>query len=178
MIEAKLNKEILDRVEARAYELLVKYRGCAQCSFFAIQDVCCLEGDLIAKASVVLSGGVAGLGSACGALTGASLALGIKYGRDISMLSGPIEEAIEQENAALEPIARLGKWFERKFGSIECRDLRKAFLGTVLSREVPWQQEWLDELGVKEYCGRLVAQTARRAAAMLENPRLTITEEL
>ena len=178
MTKKKLNKEILDRVESRAYELVEEYHGCAQCSLHAIQEVCGFKDDLIGKAAVGLSGGVGGLGAACGALTGASLALGLKYGREVSMLSGPAEEAIEQELAAVEPVARLGKWFERKFGSINCRDIRRSFAGTDLTRVVPWQEEWMEELGVPKKCAQLVAQTTRRAVAMLENPTLGITEEV
>ena len=36
------------------------------------------------------------MGSVCGALTGSTLALGIKYGRNIDALEGSVEEAIEK----------------------------------------------------------------------------------
>jgi len=180
MSESKkgLNKDVLDKVEKRAFELIDKYHGCAQCSLLAIQEVCGMRDDVMAKASIGLAGGVGGLRSACGALTGAALALGMKYGRDVSALEGPAEEAIEIEYAALEPVARLAKWFEREYGSIICRDIRKAYMGTDLNREIPWQKEWMTELGIHEYCSKIVAKTARRAAAMLENPNLSILDKV
>jgi len=180
MSESKkgLNKDVLDKVEKRAFELIDKYHGCAQCSLLAIQEVCGMRDDVMAKASIGLAGGVGGLRSACGALTGAALALGMKYGRDVSTLEGPAEEAIEIEYAALEPVARLAKWFEREYGSIICRDIRKAYMGTDLNREIPWQKEWMTELGIHEYCSKIVAKTARRAAAMLENPNLSILDKV
>jgi len=171
--------EILDRVEKRAHELLDKYHGCAQCSLLAIQEVCGLKDDMLSKAAVGLSGGVGGMRSVCGALTGAALALGLKYGRDPSILEGlEEEEAVEKEDAAKEPVTKLSKWFEREFGSITCLEIRKSFMGTELSRDIPWQKEWLDELGMHERCAEIVAKTARRAAAMLENPNLGILEKV
>ena len=175
---AGIDKEILDRVEKRAYELIDTYHGCAQCGLLAIQEVCHLKDDLMAKAAIGLAGGVGSMGSACGALTGSALALGIKYGRDVSTLKGPAEEAIELEHAALEVVAKLAKWFERQFGSIACRDIRKSFMGTELNREIPWQKQWLEELGMHQHCVNIVAKTARRAAAMLENANLSILDEV
>ena len=172
-----INRDILEKVEKRAYELNDKYHACSQCTLLAIQEVCGMRDDVMAKASVGLAGGVGDMGSACGALTGAALALGIKYGRDVSYLKGPAEEAIEIEYAAVEQVSKLGKWFEREFGSIICRDIRRAFIGTELSREIPWQRKWMKELGLHEHCTNIVARTARRAAAMLENPDLSILDK-
>ncbi len=173
-----INKAVLDKVEKRAYELLGQYHGCSQCSLLAIQEACGLKDDVMAKASIGLAGGVGGMRSACGALTGAALALGMKYGRDVSYLKGSADKAIEVEYAAQEPVTRLAKWFEREFGSIVCRDIRKAFMGTELNREIPWQNEWLKELGIHKYCCEVVSKTARRAAAMLENPNLSILDQV
>ncbi len=180
MAESKkgIDTAVLDKVEKRAYELIDKYHGCSQCSLLAIQEVCGMRDDLMAKASIGLAGGIGGTRSACGALTGSALALGMKYGRDVSALEGSAEEAIEIEYAALEPVAKLAKWFEREFGSIICRDIRKAFMGMELSREIPWQAAWMKELGIHEHCSKIVAKAARRAAAMLENPNLSILDEV
>jgi len=171
-------EEKLDMVEKRAGELEDKYHGCGQCTLVAIQEVYQLEDELLAKASVELSGGVGGIRSVCGALTGAALALGMKYGRDVSMLKGPEEEAIEKIYEAREPVAKLAKWFEREFGSVICREIRKSFLGTDLSRDIPWQQEWAKELGISEHCKKVVSKTARRAAAMLDNPNLGVRDKV
>lgn len=173
-----VNKAILDKVEKRAYELIDKYHGCSQCSLLAIQEVCGMKDDVMVKASIGLAGGVGGMRSVCGALTGSALALGMKYGRDVSYLKGPAEKAIEVEHAALEPVTKLAKWFEREFGSIDCRDIRRAHMGTELNREIPWQKQWLQELGIHEHCSKIVAKTARRAAAMLENPDLGIVDKV
>lgn len=172
-----MHKATLDKVEKRAYELIDVYHGCSQCSLLAIQDVCGMKDDMLAKAAIGLAGGVGGMGSVCGALTGSALALGMKYGRDVSTLDGPAEKAIEIEHAAMVPVTKLAKWFEREFGSITCRDIRKSFMGTELRRDVPWQKEWMEELGMHEHCAKIVAKTARRAAAMLEHPDLGILDK-
>jgi hypothetical protein len=75
-------------------------------------------------------------------------------------------------------VTRLAKWFEREFGSIDCSDIRRAFMGTELNREIPWQKQWLQELGIHEHCSKIVARTARRAAAILENPDLSILDKV
>jgi len=172
-------RETLDRVEKRARELEDIYHGCAQCSLLAIQQVCGLKNDQLSKAASGLSGGVGGMRSVCGALTGTALALGLKYGRDPNTLEGlGEEEAIEKSLAALEPVQKLSRWFEREFGSIVCQEIRKSHMGTELSRRVPWQKDWLVELGMHERCVDVVARTSRRAAAMRENPNLGILEEV
>ena len=177
--DAAMRKEILDRVEKRARELEDKYHGCAQCGLLSIQEVCGLKNDQLSKAASGLSGGVGGMRSVCGALTGTALALGLKYGRDPNILEGlGEEEAIEKSLAALEPVQKLSRWFEREFGSIVCQELRKSFMGTELSRRIPWQKEWMEELGIHGRCVEIVAKTARRAAAMLENPNLGILEKV
>ena len=159
-------------------ELMRKYHNCAQCTLVAIQQSSGFKDEGLAKASTGFAGGIGGIQSVCGALTGASLALGMKYGRDVSYLEGPSEAALEKQSEAVEQTARLVKWFEREFGTIICSELRKSFMGTDLSREVPWQNEWANQLGMQERCTELAAKTARRALAMMDDPNLSITQEV
>lgn len=168
----------LDRVEKKVCDTLSKYHNCAQCTLLAIQEVSGLKDEVMAKAASSLAGGIGGTGSACGALTGAALALGMKYGRDVSLLGGPEEPAVEAAMAAEAPVVKLVKWFEREFGYINCRDIRKKYIGTDLSWDIPWQLELIDKLGADESCTKLAAKTARRAIAMLENPDISLLEEV
>jgi len=168
---------ITEKAGKRAYELLDEYHGCAQCILVALQEAFGLENDMLAKASVLLSGGVGGARvSACGLISGACLALGIKYGRDVSMLKGPADKAIEQELAGLQTAGRLCKWFEREFGSMNCSELRFSHLGTELNNKVPWQKQMEDDLGMRTYCCEMATETAKRAAALMINPNLGILE--
>ena len=168
----------LDSVEKTVHELIEKYHNCAQCTLVAIQKITGLKDDGLAKASTGFAGGIGGTQSVCGALTGAALALGIKYGRDVSYLEGPAEAALNKQAEAVEQTARLTKWFEREFGSILCSALRQSHMGTDLSRDVPWQQEWADQLGMSVRCAEIAAKTARRALAMLDDPHLNITRKI
>lgn len=163
-------------VEKRATELMEKYHNCAQCTLVAIQEISGLKDDGLAKASSGFAGGIGGTQSVCGALTGAALALGMKYGRDISYLKGPPEEAGKKQGESIEQVARLTKWFEHEFGSIICTELRKSHMGTDLSMGVPWQNEWADQLGMRKRCVEFAVKTAQRALAMLDNPSLKLLE--
>lgn len=70
-----------------------------------------------------LGGGVAGMGEACGAITGAALALGL---RDLHVPGG----APEEEPATSESLQELVREFEREFGARRCRDLTGLDLST------------------------------------------------
>jgi C_GCAxxG_C_C family probable redox protein len=164
-------------IQKRTIELMNKYHNCAQCTLVAIQEISGLKEDGLAKASSGFAGGIGGMQSACGALTGAALALGMKYGRDVSYLQGPPEEAGKKQGEVIEQVARLAKWFEHEFGSIICTDLRRSHMGTDLSMGVPWQNEWADQLGMRQHCAEIAAKRAQRALMMLENPNLNILDQ-
>ena len=170
------NADMLNRVEERAFELEKDYGNCSQCTLVAIQEAFGQVDYTLAKASTLLAGGVGRMGNVCGVLTGAILAIGTMYGRDPDLLKGPAEEA--RKAASSPDIApKLCKWFEREFGSINCRELRKSVEGTTLSREVPWEKEVLDRLDAHRHCAEMAGKTARRAVAMLNNPDLSIMDE-
>jgi C_GCAxxG_C_C family probable redox protein len=166
----------LEKVEQISRIYMDKYHGCAQCVHMAIQEVSGLKDEGTIKAISGFSGGIGGIQSVCGALTGAALALGLKYGRDVNTLQGPPEASMKKQGEAIEQVARLAKWFEREFGNIECGELRKSHMGTELGMGVPWQQEWANSLGMGERCKDIVARTARRTIAMLDNPKLNIMD--
>lgn len=103
----KKNVSGLDLVEKTVTELMGKYHNCAQCTLVGIQIVSGLKDEGLAKASTGFAGGIGGMQSVCGALTGATLALGMKYGRDISFLEGPPRQP--QKNN-LKPWNKLPDW--------------------------------------------------------------------
>jgi C_GCAxxG_C_C family probable redox protein len=168
----------MELVDQKAREFMDKYHGCAQCVHMAIQEVSGLKDEGTIKAISGFSGGIGGIQSVCGALTGAALALGLKYGRDVASLQGPPEASMKKQGEAIEQVARLAKWFQREFGNIECCELRKAHMGTDLGMGVPWQQEWATSLRMGDRCKDIVARTARRTIAMLDNPKLNIMEKI
>jgi C_GCAxxG_C_C family probable redox protein len=181
MTEKKPNPDTAAKAKKageRARELLQTYHGCAQCTLVALQQVCGMEDEALSKASVLLSGGVGGIQSVCGVLTGACLALGIKYGRDTSYLKGTEEDAVAKENEGMEIAGKLCKWFEREFGTTSCREIRRNHMGTDLSNAIPWQKEIAAELDMRECCLKIAEKTARRTAAILDDPNLGILDEI
>ena len=161
-------EEIAERIGERAWELQDKYHFCSQCGLLAIQEAFNLEDDMLFRAATGLSGGIGGLhDSACGALTGGVLALGLKYGRGLSDLEKPPEESIKKGQASIEVAAKLCKWFEREFGSTVCSQLRKSFIGADLDTKVPWQKQMAEELGLRKYCCDLQRKTAKKVAELM-----------
>lgn len=161
--------EFLDKIQKRAYELEKRNHGCAQCTLLAIQEAFGLEDKVLFKAASGLAGGIAQMHSACGALTGGIMALGLKYGRERADLEGPGDIAQEKLQPGMEPAGKLYKWFEREFGSVICSEVRKKLNGIDLFYSVPWQKELAEELGFHENCSELVGKTARRVAELLMN---------
>jgi C_GCAxxG_C_C family probable redox protein len=165
-----------DLAAQKAAEYMPKYHGCAPCTLMAILEAAGMPDDNLVKAAGGLSGGIGGTGSVCGVLTGASLALGVKYGRDIKSCQADSEEARKQLMQSVDVVGKLAKWFEREFGSTLCNEIRRKYAGTDLSMEVPWQREWAEQLKMGECCEKMAAKTARRAMQMLENPNIGLIE--
>ena len=159
--------EVLAKIEKRAYELENTVHGCSQCTILALQEAFNLEDEMLFKAVGGLGFGIARMYSVCGALLAGCIFLGVKYGRTYSDLEKPQSESLGILRAANEPIGRLYKWFEREFGHVTCRELRKKFLGVDLDPNVPWQMEMAIDLGLGKHCCQLVAKVTRRTAELM-----------
>ena len=98
----------MDKSE-QAFEI---FRSGACCS----QAVCCafaeeygIDSETAMKLSAGLGGGVARMREVCGAVTGATMALGLKYGPDKANVYPHVQELCER--------------FKAECGTIVCRDL-------------------------------------------------------
>jgi hypothetical protein len=119
--------------------------------------------DDIFRAASGLAAGVGMQADTCGALLGASLMLGLKYGRRREEIDN-----IEALDASGIPVARLYKWFQTEFGSATCHDIRTRFGGGAFyDFFIPWERELCEEAGIFEKCSDLVGRTAARTAEML-----------
>ena len=82
-----------------------------------------LDRELALKIACGFGGGIARMGKTCGAVSGALMVIGLKYGR-----------ASVEDKEAREKTYELVNGFVRKFesrnGSIECRDLLGVDIGT------------------------------------------------
>jgi len=82
-----------------------------------------INNNIIPRIATGFGGGIGRRGSVCGALSGAVMALGLKYGRDTVKEKERAENCIQK---ALECYTR----FNKKFGTILCYDLIKCDLST------------------------------------------------
>ena len=122
-----------------------------------------MRDDNLFKAASGLAGGIGRMRDTCGALLGASLMLGTKYGRGREEIDN-----MEKLNSSFVPVGKLYKWFEKEFGSAKCLDIRTRFAGGVYyDANVPWQAELAEEAGLPEKCAELAGKTAAKTAEML-----------
>ncbi len=122
-----------------------------------------MQDDNLFKAASGLAGGIGRMHDACGALLGASMMLGMKYGRGREEM----EDQAKITSSAM-PVGKLYKWFEKEFGSATCYDIRTRFAdGVYYDTDIPWQAELAREAGVFDKCAELTGKTAARAAEML-----------
>lgn len=93
----------------KAVALFATGMNCAQAVFCAFAEDLGMDAETAARVSSGLGGGVGRLREVCGAVTGATLALGLKFGPDKAVVYGKV-----QEFAAM---------FKAEMGSVVCREL-------------------------------------------------------
>lgn len=104
------------------------------------------------KIACALGGGMGRMGEVCGALTGAFLIVGLKYGR-----SNP--EDNESKNHTYDIVRALSEDFKQEFGSILCRDLMGCDINT---------EEGLSCATGKDLFHTICPKYVRTAAILLE----------
>lgn len=93
----------------KAAALFATELNCAQSVYCAFAEELGMDAETAAKVSAGLGGGVGRLREVCGAVTGATLVLGMKYGPD--------------KTAVYEKVQEFAAIFKQEMGSIICRDL-------------------------------------------------------
>ncbi|MFA6314058.1 MAG: C-GCAxxG-C-C family protein [Sterolibacterium sp.] len=126
-----------------AYEKAAKYEldygCCPQCVLATIQETLGMIDDQTIKASHGLSGGGGLLGDGiCGALSGALLALGAKYGRDRDKLGAG--RYMNNFKKAREFTER----FREEFGGVTCKELQVKFTGRTYDMWRPEEYQAFD----------------------------------
>jgi C_GCAxxG_C_C family probable redox protein len=119
--------------------------SCSQAVFSAFSKELGIDGADALKIASAFGGGMASMGMTCGAVTGALMVIGTKYGR-----------VRAEDTAAKEKTYELAREFMRRFGerhgSIVCRDLLDADIST------PKGKQRASESGLfSTLCPRLVA---------------------
>jgi C_GCAxxG_C_C family probable redox protein len=90
--------------------------GCAETTFMVLKEAFGLPDPTDPSAAMALNGGVAYSGGVCGAISGASLAVGLLAARSY-------KDHARAKNAAREVIARLMDDFGTQYGAVDCRVL-------------------------------------------------------
>lgn len=93
----------------KAVELFKTGACCSQAVFVAFAESMGMDAETAMKVSAGLGGGVGRMREVCGAVTGATLALGLRYGPDKAAVYPHVQE--------------LCRRFKEECGSVVCREL-------------------------------------------------------
>jgi C_GCAxxG_C_C family probable redox protein len=161
-----------ENIPIRARELAFRYerdyRGCAQSTLAALQDVFEMRDDAVFRSASGLAGGIGltNLGT-CGALTGGAMAISMVFGREREEFDDPHRKRM----VAYRLCKQLADRFLEEYGSVVCGEIQEVHLG----REYDlWDREGYSDFNqvayVEERCPGLVGKAAEWAAEIiLEN---------
>lgn len=122
-----------------------------------------MRDDNLFKAASGLHGGIGGMHDVCGALLGASMMLGLKYGRGSEEIDN-----LEKKKDSTQLVSQLYKWFKKEFGSVKCRIICAKFKKEINDEiDAPGPADLSSEDRLHAKCDELAAKTAARTAEML-----------
>ena len=116
----------MKNVDRKADEVSSYFRSgynCAESVLLGIaKDFLGINSNLIPKIATGFGGGISRQGYTCGAINGVVMGLGLKYGRN-----NPEDLRAKAYNRVIEFLKR----FQRRFGSIHCKELSGCDLSTI-----------------------------------------------
>lgn len=141
--------------------------NCAQSVF----GVFAAEGGVDEKTALRLScafgGGMARTGGICGAVTGAMMAIGLKYGMDTP-------ETVDKKAKTYEITQKFYDEFIALHGTLVCRELIGFDIGNPEKLNIqPGSPEWKAKMKQThdEICSKLIADTVKIVERLLQDPR-------
>jgi C_GCAxxG_C_C family probable redox protein len=126
--------------------------SCSQAVFSAFAEEMGLDRAAALKVSQAFGGGMAHLGEACGAVTGAFMAIALRHGRTKA-------EDLEARDRTYALMQRLAERFKARFGALRCPGLLGVDLGT---------PEGMREAREKNLFRTRCAEYVRAAAELVE----------
>jgi C_GCAxxG_C_C family probable redox protein len=155
-------KELLDKIEEEAAKCERETHGCGRCTLAALMKYFELGDeksiDLILKAALPLSGGIAQTRNTCGAALGGLMAIGMVF------FPGKLGEENMQD---IQTAMRLGREYyrslEKELGHIRCYDIREVGLGRCFDTSDPDEYQKFVKAGGYELCSRVCSKAARLA---------------
>jgi C_GCAxxG_C_C family probable redox protein len=156
-------EELLDNIEEAAAKCEREVHGCGRCTLAALTQYFDLGDeasvDLLLKAVLPLSGGIAQTRNTCAAMLGGLMAIGMVY------FSGKLEDAkIEDIMAAMKLGREYYRRFEREMGHVRCFDIREAGIGRCFDTADPDEYDRFVKAGGYELCSKVAGKAARLAA--------------
>lgn len=139
-----------------AKDLFIQGYNCAQAVVIAFCDVTGLDRDVAARLASSFGGGLGRMREVCGAVSGASMVLGIVRG-----YADPTDHAAKKEH--YHRIQEFARRFKEQNGSIVCREL----LSGVLTAPGDEPELRTEEYYRKRPCAELVRQAAEILDDML-----------
>jgi len=138
--------------------------NCAQAIVVSFAGECSIaESDALRMASV-FGAGMGRMQETCGAVTGAFMVIGLKYG-----FTKPDDP--EQRAAVLDKTREFVRDFKGEFGTISCRELLKCDLNTEEG-----QKKHRDENQRELICSRCVTRSAQITEAIVRECQLNIAQ--
>jgi C_GCAxxG_C_C family probable redox protein len=134
-----------------AFERFLNDHNCCQSILEVFAAEFGLGGATALRIATGFGGGMGRMGEVCGAVTGAFMALGLKYGNP--------ESNAEAKGRTYEAVREFSRLFKERHGSILCRKLLGCDIGT---------PEGMAEAKNKDLFNTLCATLVRDAAEILE----------
>ena len=148
-----------------AFQRLKTGYSCAQSVFSVFADELGLGREISLKVASAFGGGIAGTGETCGAVTGALMALGLKYG------STEASENHDEQEIHRYAEAFLGR-IKSKNGTITCREI----LGVNIA--IPEELKKAEESGLFEKkCPPFVKLSIEIADNLISRPKHVLRDE-
>lgn len=153
----QIEKEMeLKRVN-RALDMFDDGYSCSQAVFCPYADPAQISPQSALKLSDAMGGGMGGMAETCGAVTGAYLALGLKYGR-----TNPQDDAAKLKTRTL--IQEFTRKFKDLHGTLICKELLDCDIST------PEGKQKAEETGITNFrCPTFVENAAKLLEQLLKN---------
>ena len=156
-------EELLGKIEEAASRCEREVHGCGRCTLAALTEYFELGDkasvDLLLKAVLPLSGGIAQTRNTCAAMLGGLMAIGMAF------FHGKLEDAkIEDIMEAMALGRKYYRRFEQEIGHARCFDIRETGIGRGFDTADPEEYQKFVQAGGYELCSSIVGKAARLAA--------------
>ena len=163
-------EELLDKVEEAASKCERELHGCGRCALASLMQYFELgdksSADLMLKAILPLSGGIAQTRNTCAAALGGLMAIGMVF------FQGKLEDAkMEDIRAAMALGSQYYRRFEKEIGNVRCFDIRAVGLGRCFDTADPDEYDKFVKAGAYDLCSKVCGKAARLAGEFILNIR-------